>query len=464
MAKNKSEDVSVDSRTCRSKSGILSWLLGIFSIFINILLPKNLRIQKNRAEKAEASTKKAALGEQHESQNLEKPPGAKIELREKELKDANEEKSIAGAAAKKAPVGERPEKEKQLPQISSKELEEAEASTKKAALGEQHESQNLEKPPGAKIELREKELRSNNSILVAVSQEGKSVTIPQEWKLNEIPTGIPSFDPMIRGGVPSGSLVLLIGDAGAGNTAFAYTSASMLFLLKNDPAIRNSVRQIEVFLAKEEALKIPESVCYISFTHSKEDILGELEQAFPREFAKAWNGKRFFFKDFSSISSISPTWDIGKDWSGMKGIRDEGKLYLLKELISVLEFHAPNSLVIIDSLTELIRTSGLEWNDFISLLEDIQRKSKKWDGLMYLLLGRGMVENAKEEEIMDIADGVMVFGWAGEGFTRQQTMHMKKFRGLMPRMAKENIVRFDTSTTNTDGFVVTNVKRISGSR
>lgn len=39
---------------------------------------------------------------------------------------------------------------------------------------------------------------------------------------------------------------------------------------------------------------------------------------------------------------------------------------------------------------------------------------------------------------------------------------MKKFRGLMPYVAKDNIVRFDTMVTDTDGFMVINVKRISG--
>ncbi len=296
-------------------------------------------------------------------------------------------------------------------------------------------------------------------------QEAKTVTIPQKWKLNKIPTGILSFDPMIRGGVPSGSLVLLVGEVGAGNTEFAYSSASNLFLLKNDQTVYNSAKaQLEIYLTKEENLKIPDSVCYISFTHSKEDILRELEYAFPTEFARAWNSTGFIFKDFSAFSSVSPTWDIEGEWQSIKGMKGEGKLYLMRELISALEFHAPNSLVIIDSLNKLIRASGLDWNDFISLLEDIQKKSKKWDGMVYLLLGRGMVEKAKEEEMMDIVDGVLAFGWTEEGFTRQQTMHMKKFRGLLPIIAKENIVRFDTSITNIDGFVVTNVKRISGRR
>jgi len=280
-----------------------------------------------------------------------------------------------------------------------------------------------------------------------------------------MPTGITSFDPLVMGGFPAGSLVLMIADAGAGNTEFAYTSAANLFWLKNDPARYSSVKnQLQVYLPKEGYLKIPDSICYISLAHSKDDILKELRYAFPPDFIKYWNGKNFFFKDFSSFSSLAPTLEYEKDWSSAKGMKSDGKLSLFRELISTLEFHAPNSLVIIDSLNRLIKACGLEWNDCVSFLEDLQKKSKKWEGLVYLLIGKGIIENTKEEEIIDIADGVLAFKWKEDGFINQQTMQMIKFRGLMPRMAKENIVRFDISVTNTDGFAVTNVKRISGRR
>jgi hypothetical protein len=39
---------------------------------------------------------------------------------------------------------------------------------------------------------------------------------------------------------------------------------------------------------------------------------------------------------------------------------------------------------------------------------------------------------------------------------------MKKFRGVMPHIARDYIIRFNTMVTNSDGFVVTNVKRIFG--
>jgi KaiC/GvpD/RAD55 family RecA-like ATPase len=44
-------------------------------------------------------------------------------------------------------------------------------------------------------------------------------------KLNRIPTGIESLDNIIEGGLPSGSIVLLLGELGAGDFEFAITSS-----------------------------------------------------------------------------------------------------------------------------------------------------------------------------------------------------------------------------------------------
>ena len=289
-------------------------------------------------------------------------------------------------------------------------------------------------------------------------QETKAITT-QIKKLNRIPTGIYTFDSIIRGGFPSGSLVLLSGDVGAGNREFAYSSAAMLSLLKSD-VIKHStvIAQLEGVLMKDESLKIPSSICYISFSQSKEGLLRELKLSFPPDFAGSLNN--MVFKDFSNKCSSNLKIEVENTWLIVK--EGEGILYLLKELISTLEFRAPESLVIIDSLTSLMRTCCFDWSNFIRFLEYIQKRSKKWDGLVYLLLGKGILEKTKEEEIMDLADGVLIFDWVQDGFSRQQAIHMKKFIGLMPNLAKDNIVRFDTMVTNTDGFMVINVKHISG--
>ncbi|MCG2759044.1 MAG: hypothetical protein L6263_11510, partial [Desulfobacteraceae bacterium] len=83
--------------------------------------------------------------------------------------------------------------------------------------------------------------------------------------LNRTPTAIPTLDTIIRGGFPSGSLVLLIGEAGAGSTEFAYTSAALHSMLKKNPDIKRSATdQLKILLQKDENLKFPETICYIS--------------------------------------------------------------------------------------------------------------------------------------------------------------------------------------------------------
>jgi archaellum biogenesis ATPase FlaH len=296
-----------------------------------------------------------------------------------------------------------------------------------------------------------------------LNQETIAKTIAPSGKLHKIPTGVVTFDPIIRGGFPSGSLILLIGEAGAGNTEFAYTSAFMISLLKSNPSLYDStMKQLDAFRINNEDVKLPDTICYISFSHSKEDIKSELEHSFPNGFPGTFDSKCFIFKDFSSFFPGCATLENDTGWKGMKGIRQEEKQLILRELISTLEFHALNSLVIIDSLASLRRACCLEWADFITFIEELQKKSKKWGGMVYLQLGSGIFEKNQEEEIMDIADGVLVFEWVQEAFGRQQTMYMRKSRGVLPNIIKDNMVRFDTMVTNTDGYVVTNVKRISG--
>lgn len=291
-------------------------------------------------------------------------------------------------------------------------------------------------------------------------------------KLGKIPSGISSLDTIIKGGFPSGSFVLLLSDVGAGGIEFAISSAVMLSRIKSEPELYRAVKeQVERALDKEEFFKIPDSVCYVSFTHSKRDTIQEIARSFPDSFARVFRDN-LIFKDFSSLyyrDSIAPSsWIAEKEELRLSTLKSGGgRSGLLEELIIFLDANAPNNLVIIDSLTDLVRASyeTIRWHDLISFLAALQRVSKRWDGLIYGLLTSNIFERSKEEEIADCADGVIIFEWSQEGVSqRQQTMYVKKFRGLMPHMEKENIIRFDTTVTSTDGFVVTTVRRISGRR
>lgn len=277
-------------------------------------------------------------------------------------------------------------------------------------------------------------------------------------KLYKSPTGISSLDSVIGGGLPSGSLVLLLGDVGAGNIEFAYTSAVKLSSLKGE-ADKPSV---------DTELKFPEKVCYVSFIKSEADILGEISRIFPDQEIDSFKDK-LVFKDLSKTYhhfAITPLSWISEEerpsFTSLKG----AQVGLLEELINFLNENAKDNLIIIDSLTNLVRacySSTVEWKDLVSFFEGLQRISKKWGGLIYAILGAKILDENKEAELADCSDGVLIFDWMQKGeFSRQQVMYVKKFRGLLPQLTKDNISKFETSVTVPNGFEMKNVKLIRG--
>src|SRR5512136_1424519 len=82
-----------------------------------------------------------------------------------------------------------------------------------------------------------------------------------------MPTGISSLDPVLDGGVPPGSVVLLEGEVGAGSQEFVFTSLIYLSILRQ----RGEGGQ---------GMKVPDSIGYITFTRLREDILKEITLSF----------------------------------------------------------------------------------------------------------------------------------------------------------------------------------------
>ena len=81
-----------------------------------------------------------------------------------------------------------------------------------------------------------------------------------------MPTGIPSLDPVLEGGMPSGSVILLLGDVGAGGQEFAYSS---ILALSSSQTGAQAGKTVE-----------PRQISYISFTKTKKDIQDEITLSF----------------------------------------------------------------------------------------------------------------------------------------------------------------------------------------
>lgn len=278
-------------------------------------------------------------------------------------------------------------------------------------------------------------------------------------KLSRIPTGIDSLDYILQGGLPSGSLVLLLGELGAGDFEFAITSCVRLLSdqKENDPTTL-----------------LPDKVIYISFTRSENDIMKEIAFSFPDFYEllqKKIHEQRFEFKDFSDSyfagSFIPASWLSSSEvLPSIESLKwNEEKRNLMDALIGYLDKNAQNRLIIIDSLTAMAQycLERIDWSDLILFLRGLQRVSKKWDGLIYAIFNEGIFENKEQEEIMECMDGVFVFDWEKLGPTqRNRIMYLKKFRGLLPGVEHENIVNFETQITPQKGFEVSNIKRVRG--
>ncbi|MCE8423726.1 MAG: hypothetical protein J5U16_07335 [Candidatus Methanoperedens sp.] len=278
-------------------------------------------------------------------------------------------------------------------------------------------------------------------------------------KPKKIPTGIESFDPILGGGLPSGSTVLLLGDTGAGDYEFALTSCARTLMYPR---------------SSDNNIIIPEKVIYISITRSKEDVMKEVALSFPHLYEVLMDSarqNRFEFKDFSEAyfagSFIPASWtSLSKEALSFDSLKwTDEKNNLVGALIEYLDKNAAGSIVLLDSLTALAQycLSSIEWKDLIVFLRGLQRVSKKWDGIVYAILSQGIFDKGKQEECVECMDGVMVFDWEEPGSSqRKRVMYLKKFRGLLPVLDQEDIVNFEIQIDTVKGFEISNIKRVRG--
>ena len=290
-----------------------------------------------------------------------------------------------------------------------------------------------------------------------------------------MPTGISSLDPVLDGGIPPGSVVLLLGEIGAGSQEFVYTSLIYLSILKKRQDAGKGAR-------------IPDSVSYITFTRLKEDVLSEIGLSFAASLTQNLNGA-INFTDLSTHyfdSSVVPS-----DWYCLDGseecekkrnptpekllseisshISTGRKNTLLQLLYLTLSLANPktgkkgerSSLVIIDSLTDLATqySEPERWKELTAFLRGLQRVTKTWNSTVYLLLTKGVLEPSKEKEIADCVDAVALFKWEETvAQRRQRTMFFEKFRGVMIHLEERDLVKFAVRISSGSGFEVSNIR------
>ena len=264
-------------------------------------------------------------------------------------------------------------------------------------------------------------------------------------------TGISSLDPILDGGVPPGSVILLLGDLGAGNNEFVYSS----IVNHLDPAKTGSLK----------GQTIPKEICYITFTRVKEDFKNEILQSFHVEGLEGMVDTIHFedlSEDYFDHTVVPDEWYSHSDVFTRLQKRT-GQEGIIVRLSKVIDSVKPGSLVVLDSVTDLATQMSHTdaWNNLTGFLRGLQRVSKTRGITSYLLLSGGILDSSRERELADIADAVLLFRWEEtQGARRQRVMYLEKFRGVMPHLEERDLVKFAVRITETSGFEVSNIRVI----
>jgi len=278
-----------------------------------------------------------------------------------------------------------------------------------------------------------------------------------EGDVQRIPTGVSDFDSILGGGVPVGSVILLLGDIGGGGLEFALTSAAKIGIVKEFPETRGFM-----FGHGAKLGVLPDKMAYLTFSRSKDDLLREVKLSFNRDFYDSLS-TNLNFKDFSSYyfkrTVVPSSWVGGEGGELFSDKKEDGAL---ESLVTFLDGNAPGSLIIMDSLTDLVVSETIKFEDVVAFLKGLQRMSKKWGCVIYLILADEVLEKRKQQIIIDSVDGVLRFEWAKFHHTskRQRYLYVEKFMSVLPHLDQERIARFATLITSQSGFVVINTERV----
>ena len=276
--------------------------------------------------------------------------------------------------------------------------------------------------------------------------------------MNRIPFGISNLDRTIDG-VPSGSVVLLAGEPGAGAREFFYTVAVMNGLA-NEAADLFELHYGDL----DDDATLPEAVHYVSLTSGTEQIRREMGYTLDDELVDS-GIEGIEFADLShEYFALSP---VPREWYGnhVPTITDLASQGERPDLFTALADHvtenAPESLICIDSITDLVNATGdtLDERDVFALVKGLKRASNRWGGMILLLVNVAAVDERTLGNLVDATDGTIRFQWERGGSERTRTMAIQRFRGVLSRLEADEIVQFETEIHD-GGFDVSDVRKI----
>lgn len=249
---------------------------------------------------------------------------------------------------------------------------------------------------------------------------------------------------LLGGGIPSGSFLVLLGDPGSGHHEFAYTSSIMTKISEN-----TSESSPEGKKSKE-----PEEVCYISFGREKQDIIEEVKNGHSTELSDVFEEK-VVFEDLSEEFFKHPIISGKKSAS-----KKSSETAIIKKLKKVLKERPENSLIVLQTLTDLARLFPSSPHQLQSLILKLRKMGRKKRSLIYGTLSRGTLQRNQENSIVNGSDGALSFQWLRTSSAeRKRTMHIEKFRGILNHVG-DRVPIFDVGIKPNVGITISKLSKI----
>ncbi len=245
-------------------------------------------------------------------------------------------------------------------------------------------------------------------------------------------TGIEVIDRY--GGLKEG-FVYILEEPGAGGREFAFN-----VLVKN----RGNKKEI------------------ITLTKNQGEVFREIESIFPKESSMVLKDgiqvislEKFYFWD-----SIVPRRWLGENDFTIFDLKREGEV--VQEFMRVFDDVEENSVVIIDSVTDLYRASQneIETNEFIHLMIGLRKLSIRRNILVFGLLTTDVIEKNIQNQILAESDGIILFHWENQRGLAGKWVHFMKLTGLMPFLEREKVTRLQIKIDPVAGFVVSQYERV----
>lgn len=273
-----------------------------------------------------------------------------------------------------------------------------------------------------------------------------------------LPFGVSRFDTICGGGAPAGSVVLLTGDPGAGAREFLATATVVNGLAHTDPQ-----RFERTYGPMAETARKPDEIHYLSLTTSEAALVREWREAFDQEMVGAAR-EAVSIRDLSARYFLDTR--VPTAWFADAPAADElnqpaGEQDLLGTVTDYIAAHAAGNLVALDSLTALClsRAGSATWLEIPALLRGFRHAAADWGGLILLLLDEASVPRKIMAQITSGVDARFRFEWAAGGHAIDRTMVLEKFRGVLPSIDDDDIVRFETGVDDS-GFELSDVRKI----